>query len=124
EAAAADCASLEASAPESAEALGCRGALRLARGEFNDALIDLVPAAAVDDWRGLLALAALLAGQLDDAKVIYGSVTSSAPYLKLVALADLDFGLRLHPERAADDDIGAAARSVRSLLAEPAPQLS
>ena len=119
EAAARDCDSLEATAPDSSDSLGCQGTLRLARGQFDEALLVLRRAAAQDEqWRASFGLAALLAGHLDDAKDAYQQVTaSSLPFQKLLALADVEFALRLHPDRAALDEIRPAVGVIRSSLA-------
>jgi tetratricopeptide (TPR) repeat protein len=122
EAAARDCDRLKAAAPESSHSLGCEGALRLARGQFDDALPGLRSAAEEDEqWRASFGLASLLAGRLHEAKDAYQQVAaSSPPFQKLLALADLDFELRLHPDRASLDEIRSAVGIIRSSLAQHA----
>ena len=122
DAAARDCDRLEATAPATSDSLACQGALYLARGQFDAALLSLRSAAAEDkDWRASFGLALLLAGRLDDAKDAYQQVAaSSLPFQKLLALADLDFQLHLHQDRVSYDEIGSAVAFIRSTLAQHA----
>jgi tetratricopeptide (TPR) repeat protein len=113
----ADCEAVLRAGPDSPDALGCQGALLLARGDFDGASArydDARQKANGTDWHFQLGLSLLLGGRAADAlTACRRGAEELVPGDFQTALSDLDFWMDRFPGCVANPDLQQAASGIR-----------